>query len=62
MMKNKTIILLILLLISFGTNIYLFSRIKKFQEVDEKQLKIFTEVSDSLNFYRLQYRSDWNHN
>ena len=62
MMKNKTIILLILLLISLGTNIYLFSRINKFQEDDEKQLKIFTEVSDSLDSYRLKYRSDWQDN
>ena len=62
MMKNKTIILLILLLISLGTNIYLLSRIEKFQEVDKKQLEIFTNVSDSLHAYRLKYRSDWKHN
>lgn len=62
MMKNKTIILLILLLISLGTNIYLFSRINKFQEDDKKQLEIFSEVSDSLDSYRLKYRSDWQEN
>lgn len=58
-MKKKTIILLILFAISIGVNFYLFTEIKKIKKADEKQLQIFTEVSDSLNVYRLKYRSDW---
>lgn len=58
-MKKKTIILLILFAISIGVNFYLFTEVQKFKKADEKQLQIFTEVSDSLNVYRLQYRSDW---
>lgn len=60
-MKKKTIILLILFAISIGANFYLFTEVQKFKKADEKQLQIFTEVSDSLNAYRLQYRSDWKH-
>lgn len=58
-MKKKTIILLILFAISIGVNFYLFTEVQKFKKADEKQLQIFTEVSDSLNVYRLKYRSDW---
>ena len=58
-MKKKTIILLILFAISIGANFYLFTEVKKFKKADDKQLQIFTEVSDSLNVYRLKYRSDW---
>ena len=58
-MKKKTIILLILFAISIGVNFYLFTEVHKFKKADEKQLQIFTEVSDSLNVYRLKYRSDW---
>jgi len=54
MMKNKTIILLFLLLLSVLGNIYMFSKVKKFKEVDVKQEKIFTEVSDSLTYFRMQ--------
>ena len=58
-MKKKTIILLILFAISIGVNFYQFTEVQKFKKADEKQLQIFTEVSDSLNVYRLKYRSDW---
>ena len=58
-MKKKTTILLILFALSIGANFYLFTEIKKFKKADDKQLQIFTEVSDSLNVYRLKYRSDW---
>ena len=58
-MKKKTIILLVLFAISIGVNFYLFTEVQKFKKADEKQLQIFTEVSDSLNVYRLKYRSDW---
>jgi len=54
MMKNKTIILLFSLLLSVLGNIYMFSKVKKFKEVDVKQEKIFTEVSDSLTYFRMQ--------
>lgn len=58
-MKKKTIIILILFTISIGVNFYLFPEVQKFKKADEKQLQIFTEVSDSLHFYRLKCRSDW---
>ena len=58
-MKKKTTILLILFALSIGVNFYLFTEVQKFKKADEKQLQIFTEVSDSLNVYRLKYRSDW---
>lgn len=58
-MQKKTIILLILFAISIGVNFYLFTEVQKFKKADEKQLQIFTEVSDSLNVYRSRYRSDW---
>ena len=61
-MKKKTIILLILFAISIGVNFYLFTEVQKFKKADEKQLQIFTEVSDSLNVYRLKYSSDWREN
>ena len=58
-MKKVIIIISILLIISVGFNIYSILKIKEFKKIDEKQLVIFTEVSDSLNVYRLKYRSDW---
>ena len=58
-MKKVIIIISILLIISVGFNIYSILKIKEFKKIDEKQLVIFTEVSDSLNVYRSQYRSDW---
>lgn len=58
-MKKVIIIILILLIISVGFNIYSILKIKEFKKIDEKQLVIFTEVSDSLNVYRSKYRSDW---
>ena len=58
-MKKAIIIISILLIISVGFNIYSILKIKEFKKIDEKQLVIFTEISDSLNVYRSQYRSDW---
>ncbi len=58
-MKKVIIIISILLIISVGFNIYSILKIKEFKKIDEKQLLIFTEVSDSLNVYRSKYRSDW---
>ena len=58
-MKKVIIIISILLIISVGFNIYSILKIKEFKKIDEKQLVIFTEISDSLNVYRSQYRSDW---
>lgn len=58
-MKKVIIIISILLIISVGFNIYSILKIKEFEKIDEKQLVIFTEVSDSLNVYRSKYRSDW---
>lgn len=58
-MKKVIIIISILLIISVGFNIYSILKIKEFKKIDEKQLVIFTEVSDSLNVYRSKYRSDW---
>ena len=58
-MKKVIIIISILLIISVGFNIYSILKIKEFKKIDEKQLVIFSEVSDSLNLYRSKYRSDW---
>lgn len=58
-MKKVIIIISILLIISVGFNIYSILKIKEFKKIDEKQLVIFSEVSDSLNVYRSKYRSDW---
>ena len=58
-MKKKPIILLILFAISIVVIFYMFTEVQKFKKADEKQLQIFTEVSDSLNVYRLKYRSYW---
>ena len=58
-MKKVIIIITILLIISVGFNIYSILKIKEFKKIDEKQLVIFSEVSDSLNVYRSKYRSDW---
>ncbi|AZA74547.1 hypothetical protein SAMN05421682_102292 [Chryseobacterium indoltheticum] len=53
-MKNKTTLLLILLVFSVFGNIYLFTENKKMKVADQKKLKIFTEVSDSLSYFRMQ--------
>lgn len=58
-MKKVILIISILLIISVGFNIYSILKIKEFKKIDEKQLVIFSEVSDSLNVYRSKYRSDW---
>lgn len=58
-MKKVIIIISILLIISVGFNIYSILKIKEFKKIDEKQVVIFSEVSDSLNVYRSKYRSDW---
>ena len=58
-MKKLIIIISFLLIISVGFNIYSILKIQEFKKNDEKQLAKFTEVSDSLNFYRSQYRYDW---
>lgn len=54
MMKNKTIPLFILLAISIIANICLLSEFQKLKKADVKQEKIFTEVADSLTYFRLQ--------
>lgn len=53
-MKKKNLILLVLFIISVAVNFYLFSELSKFKKADEKQLEIFTEVSDSLTYFRMQ--------
>ena len=58
-MKKVIIIITILLIISVGFNIYSILKLNELKKIDEKQLVIFTEVSDSLNVYRSKYRSDW---
>ncbi len=53
-MKNKAFILLITLIISVIANIYLLAEVQKFKKADVKQEKIFTEVADSLTYFRMQ--------
>lgn len=54
MMKNKAFILLVTLIISIIANMYLISEVQKFKKADIKQEKIFTEVADSLTYFRMQ--------
>lgn len=54
MMKNKTIPLLILLVISIIANMYMLFEVQKLKKADVKQEKIFIEVADSLTYFRLQ--------
>ncbi|MDY3516112.1 hypothetical protein PG322_02205 [Riemerella anatipestifer] len=52
-MKNlKKLVLVILLIISIIGNVLLVLKVKRHDEVDREQLRIFTEVSDSLEMYR----------
>ena len=53
-MKNKAFILLVTLIISIIANMYLISEVQKFKKADIKQEKIFTEVADSLTYFRMQ--------
>lgn len=53
-MKNKNTILLIILIISIVGNIYLFAKVEKYRKADIKQEEIFTEVTDSLTYFRMQ--------
>lgn len=54
MMKNKAFILLVILIISIIANMYLICEVQKFKKADIKQEKIFTEVADSLTYFRMQ--------
>ena len=58
-MKKIIITITILLIVSVGFNIYSILKIQEFKKNDDKQLVVFSEVSDSLNVYRSKYRSDW---
>lgn len=53
-MKNKAYILLVALIISIIANIYLIAEVQKFKKADIKQEKIFSEVADSLTYFRIQ--------
>lgn len=55
-MKNNIIAktLLIVCILLLGTSIYLFSELQRYKENDLKQEKIFTEVADSLTYFRMQ--------
>ncbi|MDR7712474.1 hypothetical protein [Riemerella anatipestifer] len=52
-MKNiKKLVLLVLFLVSIIGNALLLLKVKRLEQVDKEQLRIFTEVSDSLEMYR----------
>ncbi|WP_153929068.1 hypothetical protein [Riemerella anatipestifer] len=52
MKKYQKTFLVILLIISIIGNVLLVLKVKRHDEVDREQLRIFTEVSDSLEMYR----------
>ncbi|MBT0550817.1 hypothetical protein [Riemerella anatipestifer] len=52
-MKNlQKLVLLVLFLVSIIGNALLLLKVKRLEQVDKEQLRIFTEVSDSLEMYR----------
>ena len=60
-MKKIIIIITILLIVSVGFNIYSILKIQQFEKNDAKQLEVFTNTADSLDFYRTKYSTDWKH-
>lgn len=53
-MKSKNIILVIFLVISMILNTCLFFKVLKLKEAIITQEKIFTEVADSLTYFKIQ--------
>lgn len=53
--KIKSVIILFLLIICG----FLYCKILQMNKENELKNAVFSDVSDSLNYYRMRYRSDW---